>query len=32
LAFVGGADGFLDKTALVTDLLPAVRDIVGLLR
>jgi len=32
LAFVGGADGFLDKTALVTDLLPAIRDIVGLLR
>ena len=32
LAFVGGADGFLDKTALVTDLLPAIRDIIGLLR
>lgn len=32
LAFVGGADGFLDKTALVTGLLPAIRDIVGLLR
>ena len=32
LAFVGGADGFLDKTALVIDLLPAIRDIVGLLR
>jgi DNA-binding NarL/FixJ family response regulator len=32
LAFVGGADGFLDKTALVTDLLPAIRDTVGLLR
>ena len=32
LAFVGGAEGFLDKTALVTDLLPAIRDIVGLLR
>ena len=32
LAFVGGADGFLDKTALLTDLLPAIRDIVGLLR
>ena len=32
LAFVGDADGFLDKTALVTDLLPAIRDIIGLLR
>jgi len=32
LAFVGGADGFLDKTALVTDLLPSVRDIVDRLR
>jgi hypothetical protein len=32
LAFVGGADGFLDKTAPVTDLVPAIRDIVGLAR
>jgi len=32
LAFMGGADSFLDKTALITDLLPAIRDIVGLLR
>ena len=30
LAYMGGADGFLDKTALVTELLPAIRDIVGL--
>lgn len=32
LAFAGGADGFFDKTALVTDLLPAVRDIIRLLQ
>ena len=29
LAFVAGADGFLDKAALVTGLLPAVRAIVS---
>ena len=27
LALVGGADGFLDKTALASELLPAIRDI-----
>ena len=32
LAFLGGADGFLDKTALVADLLPAIRDIVASMR
>jgi two-component system, NarL family, response regulator LiaR len=32
LAFLGGADGFLDKTTLVIDLLPAIRDIVDSMR
>ena len=32
LASVSGADGFLDKTALITEFVPAIRDIVGLLR
>jgi CheY-like chemotaxis protein len=29
LALIGGADAFLDKMALVTELLPAIRDLVG---
>jgi len=32
LAFLGSADVFLDKTALVIDLLPAIRDIVDSMR
>lgn len=31
LALVGGADGFLDKAALINDLLPAIRGTVDLL-
>jgi CheY-like chemotaxis protein len=32
LAFLGGADGFLDKTALAIDLPPAIHDIVDSMR
>lgn len=32
LALLAGADSFLDKTALVSGLLPAIHDIVGIRR